>query len=112
MITPDIEMLPYLNQLPGKVKEQALVYFPIYSLEYSFGGKNWRAIISATSGEVFSSEFPTRSSSVYMLVAGIGFLAFLVEGLLATVNLGLGLGMMGLTVVGIFLTSFFVAKRM
>ena len=63
MVKPDIEMLPYLNQMPGTAKEQALVYFPIYLITYAFEGKTWSAVISATSGEVFTSEYPTRSST-------------------------------------------------
>lgn len=112
MVKPDIEMLPYLNQLPGKAKEQSLVYFPIYILDYTFDGKSWKAIISATTGEIFSGDYPKRSSSAYILLAAAGFGAFLVEGILATVYLGLGLGLMGATVLGIFLASFMIAKRM
>ncbi len=32
LIKPDIEMSSYLSQLPGKPKEQALVYFPIWKV--------------------------------------------------------------------------------
>lgn len=112
LLKPDIEMLPYLNQMPGKAKEQALVYLPIFLLDYSFGGKTWHAVISATSGEVFTAEYPTRSSAVYQMVAVGGFVAFLAEGLLATVSLGIGLAAMGLTVAALFAVSFTVAKRM
>ncbi|OPY31849.1 MAG: hypothetical protein A4E32_01453 [Methanomassiliicoccales archaeon PtaU1.Bin124] len=112
MVKPDIEMLPYLNQMPGTAKEQALVYFPIYLMEYSFGGKSWSAVISATSGEVFTAEYPTRSSTIYQTVAVGGFLAFLAEGLIATQSLAIGLALMGLTVVGLFAGSYMVAKRM
>lgn len=112
MVKPDIEMLPYLNQLPGKAKEQSLVYFPIYILDYVFDGKKWKAIISATTGEIFSGDYPKRSSSAYILLAAAGFVAFLAEGIVATQYLVLGLGLMGATVLGIFLASFMIAKRM
>lgn len=112
LIKPDIEMLPYLSSLPGKPKEQALVYFPIWELIYAFNGKRYEVVIDASSGEVFSSEFPARGSAAYVAVAGGGFLAFAAEGLLALVNLPVALIAMGVTVVGVFLASLFVARRM
>jgi hypothetical protein len=111
MISPDIEMLPYLNQLPGEAKEQALVFFPIFILEYTFNGSDWRAVMSGTSGEVFAAEFPRRSSAMYVAVAGIGFLAFIAEGFIALAAPTLALGLMGATVVGVFVASLLVARR-
>ncbi|MFA5312955.1 MAG: zinc ribbon domain-containing protein [Methanomassiliicoccales archaeon] len=111
MVRPDIDMAPYLEKLPGKPKEQALVYFPIYVLDYAFADKDWKAVISATSGEVFSGDFPRRSSTAYMTVAIVGFIAFLVEGLLATVDVLLAAGLIGLTVLAVFGASYFVARR-
>ncbi len=112
LIKIDIEMAPYLSSLPGAAKEQALVYFPIWRLDYVFEQKNYVVIISASSGEVFSGEFPPRSSMAYMAVAGIGFLAFLVEGLLALFVPLIAIGLMAVTVVGVFAASNFVARRM
>jgi len=83
LVKIDIEMAPYLSSLPGTAKEQALVYFPIWRLDYAFEQRAYVAVISASSGEVFSGDFPKRSSGAYMAVAGSGFLAFLAEGLLA-----------------------------
>jgi hypothetical protein len=60
LIKPHIEMLPYLDSLPGKAKEQALVYFPILEVYYVFKSKKYQVIVDASSGEVFSSEFPAR----------------------------------------------------
>jgi hypothetical protein len=112
LIKPDIEMLAYLNALPGTAKEQALVYFPIWTIDYTFNGKMYQVVVDASSNEVFAALFPTRSSAAYMLVAVFGFLAFLVEGLLALGSPLLAVGLMALTVIMIFLTSFFVARRM
>ncbi|MDD1769153.1 MAG: zinc ribbon domain-containing protein [Methanomassiliicoccales archaeon] len=112
LITPDIEMSPYLGSLPGKAKEQALVYFPIWEVYYVFNGKKYEIVIDASSGEVFSSEFPARGSGAYLVVAVVGFLAFIGEGLLATVNLPIALIAMAATVVGIFASALFVARRM
>lgn len=112
MIKPDIEMVSYLSSLPGKPKEQALVFFPIWKLDYVFAQKRYEVIIDASSGEVFSSEFPQRSSGAYMAVAGLGFVAFVAEGLLASASMVAALALMGVTVVGVFAAALFVARRM
>ncbi|MBN1110259.1 MAG: zinc ribbon domain-containing protein [Methanomassiliicoccales archaeon] len=112
LIKPDIEMAPYLEQLPGTPKEQALVYFPIWRLDYVFEQRRYVVVISASSSEIFSGDFPARSSGAYMLVAGVGFLAFLGEGLLALASTALALGLMAITVVGVFVAANFVARRM
>jgi hypothetical protein len=112
MIQPDIEMMSYTESLPGKPKEQSLVFFPIWKLDYVFNQKRYEVIIDASAGEVFSAEFPHRSSNAYMAVAGLGFIAFVVEGLVATSSLALGLALMGATVAGVFVTALLVAKRM
>ncbi|MCJ7517319.1 MAG: PepSY domain-containing protein [Methanomassiliicoccales archaeon] len=112
LIAPDIEMRSYLSSLPGKSKEQALVYFPIWELYYVFDGKRYEIVIDASSGEVFSSEFPARGSGAYVAVAVVGFLAFLAEGLLATFDIPIALMAMGVTVIGVFISSLFVARRM
>lgn len=112
MIKPDIEMAPYLSKLPGTSKEQALVYFPIWKIDYVFEQKPYVVVVSATSGEVFSGEFPPRSSGAYIAVAVIGFLAFLVEGLLVLASPLIAGVLMVVTVVGVFAAANFVARRL
>lgn len=112
LVKIDIEMASYLGNLPGAAKEQALVYFPIWKLDYAFEQKGYVAIISASSGEVFSGEFPPRSSGAYMAVAGLGFLAFLAEGILALYSPLLAVGLIAVTIAGVFAASNFVARRM
>ncbi|HEY3419868.1 MAG TPA: zinc ribbon domain-containing protein [Methanomassiliicoccales archaeon] len=116
LIKPDIEMSTYLSNLPGKPKEQALVYFPIWTIDYVFDQKRYKVVVSATSGEVFASEFPTRSSASYLLVAIVGFVVFIAEGLLAAVNsmkyLGIAVLLMAVTVLAVFGIAYYVAKRM
>ena len=112
LITPDIEMQSYTNSITGTPVEQALVYFPIWDIDYSFGGKNYEILIDGSSGEVFSGEFPGRSSVAYIAVAAIGFTAFVAEGILAIQETPLALALMGATVIGVFLSAFFVAKRL
>lgn len=112
IVQPDIEMLPYLNQLPGKAKEQALVYFPIWKVDYVYNLKRYEVVIDGSSGEVFASEFPVRGSAAYIAVARVGFATFAAEGLLAVYNLPIALGAMAATVVGVFASALFVARRM
>lgn len=112
MVKIDIEMASYLGSLPGGPKEQALVYFPIWRLDYVFEQRNYVVVISASSGEVFSGEFPPRSSGAYIAVAGLGFLAFLAEGVLALFSPLLAVGLIAVTIAGVFVASNYVARRM
>lgn len=112
LIRPDIEMTHYLDTLPGKAKEQSLVYFPIWRIDYTFKGAPYQVLVDASSSEVFANSFPTRSSAAYLLVAIGGFLAFMAEGFIAAASLIPGLVLMGLTVVAVFIISLVVARRL
>ncbi len=114
LIRPDIEMGSYLSTLPGKPKEQALVYFPIWTIDYTFEQKRYKVVVSATSGEVFAAEFPARSSASYLLVAIAGFVAFLAEGYLASLTgmFPLSVVLMLVTVLAVFGIAYYVATRM
>jgi hypothetical protein len=112
LIKPDIEMLHYLDKLPGTAKEQALVFFPIWTISYTFGGAQYQVVVDASSSEVFSANFPTRSSAAYIGVALVGFVAFMAEGFLAASNLLLAVALMAITVVAVFGVSLTVARRM
>ena len=69
VVQPDLSMDTYLNELPGEGKEQEIVYFPLYEVRYEFEGKEYVAIIDGSSGEVFSSYYPPRSSAPYLALA-------------------------------------------
>jgi hypothetical protein len=112
LIQPDIEMGAYLDKLPGTGLEQALVFFPIWTLDYVHEGKRYQVVIDGSSGEVFASDFPKRGSGPYMAVAGAGFVAFMAEALLAGAYPGLAVMLIAVTVVGVFGASLFVAWRM
>lgn len=111
LIKPDIEMLSYLNKLPGKPKEQALVFFPIWNIDYSFQGKQYNVVVDGVSGEVFSGGFPERAAAPYIIVAIVGFLAFIAEGLIATMSLPIAIILMVLTVILVFFMALYVARR-
>ena len=112
LIKPDIEMMSYLNALPGKSKEQALVYFPIWKVDYVFNQKRYEVVVDGSSGEVFAASFPTRSSASYIVVALIGFLAIVGSGFLATTSLVAGIGLMAVIVIGVFAAALYVARRL
>jgi hypothetical protein len=112
LVKPDIEMLAYLNTLPGKPKEQALVYFPIWKIDYVFNQKKYEVVLDGSSGEVFSAEFPMRSSTAYVAVAAVGFLAIAAEGLVATSSMLAAAVLIAVTVVAVFGAALFVARRM
>ena len=112
LIKPDIEMVSYFESLPGKPKEQALVYFPIWKLDYIFNSKRYEVVLDGSSGEVFAASYPGRGSGPYTAVAVVGFGAFFVETLLTTVSFGLAALLMGITLVGVFVSSLLVAWRM
>lgn len=112
LVKPDIEMLSYLNTLPGKPKEQALVYFPIWKIDYVFNQKKYEIVLDGSSGEVFSAEFPMRSSTAYVAVAAVGFLAIAAEGLVATTSMLAAAALIAVTVVAVFGVALFVARRM
>lgn len=111
LLEPDIEMLHYLDGLPGEGKEQALVYFPIWNIEYSYKGKNYRVIIDASSSEVFSSSFPARSSASYLAVTVGGFIAFFLEGALAVNHTLIAAALMGATAMAVFLIAYKITKE-
>jgi hypothetical protein len=82
MVRPDIEMGAYIPSLPGEAKEQALVYFPIWTVDYTFNGKPFNVVIDGSSGEVFSGDFPARSSAPYFIIAASSFMVFFIEGII------------------------------
>jgi hypothetical protein len=112
LVKPDIEMSSYLSQLSGKPKEQALVYFPIWKVDYVLDQKRYEVVVDGSSGQIFAATFPGRGSAAYMAVAGIGFVAFLAETLFTAVDPLLAIIMMGITLAGVFASSLFVAWRM
>ncbi len=88
------------------------MYFPIWRIDYVFNQKRYQVVLDGSSGEAFAAEFPTRSSSAYLAVAGLGFVAFIGEGVLATQALLPAIGVMVATLIGIFAAALYVARRM
>ena len=85
MVNPDIEMGAYLPDLEGKPLEQALVYFPIWAIQYEYNGKKYATVIDGSSGEVHPGDYPTRSSAPYFLIAAAAFVIFFIEGMVGLI---------------------------
>ncbi|MGA9140621.1 MAG: zinc ribbon domain-containing protein [Methanocella sp.] len=82
---PDIDMVAYLPGLEGSPLEQALVYFPIWAVQYEFRGKKYAAVIDGSSGETFTGDYPTRNAAPYFLIAAAAFGIYFVEGIIGLV---------------------------
>jgi len=112
LIEPNIEMSAYMDQLPGRPKEQALVYFPIYMVEYAYRERTYLVIIEGSSGEVFTTDYPPRMAAGYYLLGIGGFIACGYAGLVALespVKAGI---VMALTVPALMYAGYYVAKKM
>jgi hypothetical protein len=111
LMQPNIEMVAYLSSLPGEAQEQALVYFPIYQVQYSYGDRSWDVVIDGSSGEVFSADHPPRRTAAYYAVGLGGFVACVVWGMLIPGNVVLGIVGLFLTIPALFAASFWVARN-
>jgi DNA-directed RNA polymerase subunit RPC12/RpoP len=109
---PNIEMMAYLDTLPGEPKEQALVYFPIYTMDYDYEGNRYQIVIDGSSGEVFAAAWPPRQAAGYYAVGIGGFVACAVGGGLLAVNPILGGVIIGVMVPALFGGGYYVAKNM
>lgn len=108
---PNIEMMAYMDKLPGQPKEQALVYFPIYNVEYDYEGTRYQATIDGSSGEVFASTWPHRMAGGYYAVGIAGFIACAVAGGLMGVNPAAGVVLLVLMIPAVFAGGYWVAKN-
>jgi hypothetical protein len=66
----------------GLVRETALVRIPLWRCRYRYKGSDYMALVDATSGAVLASVYPEKLESPYYLVFGLGFVLFVVEGLM------------------------------
>jgi DNA-directed RNA polymerase subunit RPC12/RpoP len=112
---PDIDMAAYLPGLQGTAKEQSLVYFPLWTVKYEYNGKQYDTVIDGSSGEVFSTEFPTRKAAPYFIIAALAFGVFLIEGLIGIALWPVGAlcgGAMALaTIPVVFVAAYAIVRR-
>jgi hypothetical protein len=108
---PNIEMMAYMDKLPGDPKEQALVYFPIYNVEYVYEGGSYNVTIDGSSGEVFAATWPPRQAAGYYAVGIGGFVACAIGGGLLGINPVAGVVILVLMVPAVFAGGYWVAKN-
>ncbi len=111
LLKPDIDMATYLPSLPGTAKEQSLLYFPIWTVKYQYGGRQYETVIDGSSGEVFASDYPMRHAAPYLIIAGLAFLVFFIEGLLGMIFFGCGLIAAIPTIPVVFLLANAILRR-
>jgi hypothetical protein len=111
LVQPNIGMVAYMDNLPGSPKEQALVYFPVYQVDYQYDGRGWQVVVDGSSGEVFAADYPPRQTAAYYLVGVGGFAACVLWGALIPVSAGLAVGGLIVTLPAIFGASHYVAKN-
>ncbi|MCD1296076.1 zinc ribbon domain-containing protein [Methanocella sp. CWC-04] len=115
LLKPDIDMAAYLPQLPGTAKEQALVFFPLWTIQYEYKGRKYDAVIDGSSGEVFSTDYPTRKAAPYFIIAAIAFIAFLIEGLIGVLLWPVGFACGGalalVTIPVVFIAAYTIVRR-
>jgi hypothetical protein len=66
----------------GEITETALVHVPFWRAGYLYDGRRWSALVEGSTGVVLASVYPEKSEAPYWLVAGLGLLAFGLEGVL------------------------------
>lgn len=82
VLQPDITIQSYLPEIEGQTIDQALVYFPIFEIKYSFKDQEYEIVIDGSSGKVYSGPAPARSSASYVAVMGLSFVIALISGIL------------------------------
>ena len=108
VVQPDMDMMAYLDTLPGKPLEQALVFFPTWIIEYAYKVRKYSAVIDGSSGEIFATDYPPLQAAPYMIIGAAGFILFLVEGLFFP----WGLIAAAPTAIVLFGAGYYVAKNM
>jgi len=103
----------WLEQREGvdvQVTETAVVHLPLWECSYLYQGASYKALVDGSTGAVLASRFPTKSEGPFWVVAVLGTLILLVEGL-AVGNPVLKAGIFGVTAVPLFLLAYWVARK-
>jgi DNA-directed RNA polymerase subunit RPC12/RpoP len=106
---PNIEMVAYLDKLPGEAKEQALVYFPIYNIVYDYAGSRYQVTIDGSSAEVFASIWPPRMAAGYYAIGIAGFIGCTIGGAMLAGNAVCGTVILVLMIPAVFAGGYWVA---
>lgn len=100
LLKPDISIATHLACMEGDVKEQSLIFVPIFTIAYEYLGNSYIVVIDGSGETVYPGVYPVRSSRPYsiVMVSGIilGFLGA-VGGLVLSpfLYILLGVGFLG-----------------
>jgi len=103
----------WLEQREGEglqVSETALVHLPLWQCEYLYRGASYTALVDGSTGAVLASRFPAKSEGPFWVVAALGVILFLVEGLMVS-NPVIKTVLYGVTAVPLFLLAYWVARK-
>ncbi len=98
------------QRAPGPVVETALVQVPLWRSRYTYDGREYQALVDASTGTVLAAVFPEKAESPYFLVAVLGVLLFGIEGLLISDPLAKLLAY-AITAVPLTLVAYFVTRK-
>jgi hypothetical protein len=111
LLKPDIDMSAYTPQLAGAAKEQSLLYFPIWTVNYQYDGRPYELVIDGSSGQVFVADYPVRHAAPYFILAALAFFVFFIEGMLGMLIPMCGLVVAIPTIPVVFLAASAILRR-
>ncbi|MFN2190029.1 MAG: hypothetical protein ACK2T3_14790 [Candidatus Promineifilaceae bacterium] len=102
-----------------EVGEVSLVHLPIYQIKYTFGDREYTAVVDAATSEVFANIFPSKWEVPYVAIGAASFAAFFCASLIPLVGyltndfsgFGIAMGIYALAVV-VLAVIFFAAAAL
>ena len=74
LLEPDIPLKTHLSGFWGEVKDQALIFVPIFTIAYEYQGNSYIVVIDGSVGTVYPGVYPVRSSRPYGAVMASGII--------------------------------------
>lgn len=74
------------------VTESSLVHIPFYQFYYTFGGKQYTAMVEASSGMVYANLWPAKSEVPFRMLFGLSIATFLI---VSVISFGIGFAIGG-----------------
>lgn len=65
------------------IAESSLVHVPFYQFYYTFGGKQYTAMVEASSGMVYANIWPAKSEVPFRMLFGLSIVTFLAVSILS-----------------------------
>jgi hypothetical protein len=65
------------------IAESSLVHIPFYQFYYTYNGKQYIAMVEASSGMVYANIWPAKSEMPFRMLAGLSIVTFLFVSILS-----------------------------